>query len=95
MDNQTEYIEKLSAQMVEWDRQIDLLKDKAKSATPENSFDCNNAIATLQFKRDEAAVKLQGISTASGEEWQELKEGTDSIWNEISSNLHDAIMKIK
>jgi len=35
MDKRTEYVEKLSAQMVEWDNQIDLLKDKAKSAMPE------------------------------------------------------------
>jgi hypothetical protein len=35
MDKRKEYVEKLSAQMVEWDTQIDLLKDKAKSATSE------------------------------------------------------------
>jgi hypothetical protein len=91
----TEYVEKLSAQMVEWDAQIDLLKDKAKSATPESHFDYSYAIAALQLKRDEAAVKLQGISAATDDEWEDLKTGTDQVWDEVRTILHDAILKIK
>ena len=95
MDKRTEYVEKLSAQMVEWDVQIDLLKDKTESATPENKYEYANAIAALQLKRDEAAVKLQGISSASDDEWEELKTGTENIWGEVRTILGDAIMKIK
>lgn len=95
MDTRAEYIEKLSAQMVEWDTQIDLLKDKAQSATPEVRFEYSSAIAALQFKRDEAAEKLQGISVASDDEWEELKSGTESVWDEVRDILHDTIMKIK
>ena len=95
MDKRTEYVEQLSAQMVEWDNQIDLLKDKAESAAPEAKPDYTHAIAALQLKRDEAAVKLQGISTASDDEWEDLKKGTDQIWGEVSTILRDAVMKIK
>lgn len=95
MDKRTEYVEKLSAQMVEWDTQIDLLKDKAESSTPETKLDYSDAIAALQLKRDEAAVKLQGVSAASDDEWEELKTGTENVWNEVRTILHDTIMKIK
>ncbi len=95
MDKRTEYVEKLSAQMVEWDAQIDLLKDKAESATPEAKSEYTNAIAALQIKRDEAAAKLQGISAASDDEWEELKAGTEQVWGEVRTILHDALMKIK
>jgi hypothetical protein len=95
MDKQTEYVENLSAQMVEWDTQIDLLKDKAKSSLPETMSDYSNALAALQLKRDEAAVKLQGISAASDDEWEELKTGTEYIWGEVRSILRDTVMKIK
>lgn len=93
MEKQAEYIEKLSAEMVAWDVQIDQLKDKAKSGTPETGHEYSAAISALQIKRDEAAQKLQGISTASGDEWHELKSGTDRVWDEVSGMLHDAIMK--
>lgn len=95
MDKRTEYVEKLSAQMVEWDAQIDRLKDKAESATPEARFEYSNAIAALQLKRDEAAAKLQGISTAGDDEWEDLKTGTERVWDEVRTILRDAIMKIK
>jgi hypothetical protein len=95
MDKRTEYVEKLSAQMVEWDTQIELLKDKAESAAPESKSDYSNAIAALQLKRDEAALRLQGISAASDDEWEDLKTGTENAWGEVRTILHDAIMKIK
>lgn len=95
MDKKAEYVEKLSAQMVAWDVQIDQLKDKLQSGTPEAGNENSAAIAALQLKRDEAALKLQGVSAASGDEWQELKRGTDRVWGEVSAILHDAIMKIK
>ena len=95
MDKQTEYVERLSAQMVEWDNQIDQLKDKAERATPESKHEYCSAIAALRLKRDEAAVKLQGISVASDDEWEDLKNGTEHVWGEVRTILHDTIMKIK
>ena len=93
MDKRIEYVEKLSAQMVEWDVQIEKLKEKVEFATPEVKFKYANTIAALQLKRDEAALKLQGISAASDDEWEELKTGTERIWGEISNALRDAILK--
>jgi recombinational DNA repair ATPase RecF len=95
MNGRTEYIEKLSAQMVEWDNEIERLKDRAESSTPESKIDNCKTIAALQLKRNEAAEKLQGISTAGDHEWEELKSGTDHVWSEVRSILHDAIIKIK
>ena len=95
MDKRTEYAEKLSAQMVEWDAQIDQLKIKATSATPEARLEYSNAIAALQLKRDEAALKLQNISAASDDEWEDLKTGMEQIWSDLTTLLGDAIKKIK
>ncbi len=95
MDKRTEYIEKLAAQIVEWDAQIDRLKFKAKSDTPEARLEYSTALAALQLKRDEAAAKLQGISAAGDDEWEDLKTGADRIWGEITNILRDAVMKIK
>jgi len=52
MDKRTEYVEKLSAQMVDWDVQIEQLKDKAK-VPAETKFDYAKLIAALQLKRDQ------------------------------------------
>jgi hypothetical protein len=93
MDKRTEYVEKLSAQMVEWDVQIERLKEKIEFAAAEVKFTYANTIAALQLKRDEAALQLQGISTASDDEWEELKTGAEQTWEAISNALRDAIVK--
>lgn len=95
MDKQREYVEKLSAQMVEWDNQIDRLKDKVAGATADTSSDYYQAIAALQRKRDEAGERLQRIAVASEDEWEDLKAGADQALGEVRTILHDAIMKIK
>ena len=95
MDKRTEYVEKLSAQMVEWDMQIDQLKIKATSASPEARLEYSKAINALQLKRDEAALKLQNIPITSDDEWEVLKAGIDQIWGDLTTMLGDAIKKIK
>ena len=95
MDKRTEYAESLAAQMVEWEVQIDRLKIKAESSTSASRHEYANEIAALQYKRDEAALKLQGISTAGDDEWEEIKTGTEQIWGEFTTMLGNAIKKIK
>lgn len=95
MDKRTEYVEQLSAQMVEWEVQIEQLKDKADSAPPEAKLDYAKLIADLQLKRDRAAIELQGISAASDDEWEDLKEGAERIWSEVGDFLSDAVRKMK
>lgn len=93
MNKRTEYVEKLSAQMVEWDIQIERLKEKIEFATPEMKYEYASTLAALQLKRDEAAQQLQGISTASDDEWEELKTGAEQTWQAISNALRNAIVK--
>ena len=81
--------------MVEWDSQIYLLKDKAESATSETKAEYSNTIAALQLKRDQAALKLQGVSSANDDEWEEVKNGTENVWAEVRTILSNAITKIK
>jgi len=93
MDKRNEYVEKFSAQMVEWDVQIDRLKEKAENATPREKFESAKLISTLQLKRDQAAIELQGIAVASDDQWEDLKGGIEDIWHETQKILGDAITK--
>ena len=94
MDKQTEYVESLSAQMVEWDAQIDQLKDKEKSAEPGAKSEYSNSIEALQLKRDAAALKLQGIAPTSDDEWGDVKKGSENVMDEVRTIVSDAITKI-
>jgi hypothetical protein len=95
MNKQTELVENLSAQVVALDAQIDLLQDKAKSETFGVKSDHSDAISALRLKRDEAALKLQGIATTTDNEWGDVKAGSGDVMDEVRSIVLDAITKIK
>jgi hypothetical protein len=92
-DKRTEYVEKLSAQMVEWDTQIERLKEKAESTTAEERSEYSQTISALELKRDQAAEKLQGISMATDDEWEDMKAGAEQIWSEVKDFFRDTIKK--
>jgi len=75
--------------MVEWDNQLEYLKDKVESATAEEKSEYSKTIAALQRKRDQAAEKLMGISAATDDEWGDLKAGAEQIWNEVKDIFRD------
>lgn len=93
MDKRTEYVEKLSAQMVEWEVEIERLQQQSENATAEARAESARTIAALQLKRDQAAEKLQGIATASDDEWEEMKTGAEQIWTEVKELLRGIIKK--
>jgi len=94
MDKQTEYVERLSAQIVEWDAQIDVLRDKAESAPDREKSEYADEIRSLQLKRDEAALKLQGIAPTTDDEWGDVKKGSENVLDEVRAIVSDAITKI-
>lgn len=94
-DKRTLYVEQLSAQLVEWDVEIERLKDQADNATAEEKAENLKTIGALQLKRDQGAEKLQGISMASDDEWEDMKTGAEQIWDEIKGLLRDSIKKTR
>jgi len=93
MDQRSKYVEKLSAQMVEWDAQIDRLRVELQNAVAKKKFEYSGALAALQLKRDQAAEKLQGIAMATDDDWEDMKDGAEQIWDEIKELFSNAIDK--
>jgi hypothetical protein len=91
MHKRTEYVERLTAHLGEWDSQIKLLSDKSENSTPETKLEYSAAIAELQHKRDEVALKLQGISDSTDDEWEDLKPGTEHALGDIRASFFSAV----
>lgn len=84
-DERTLYLEKLAAQMVEWEVQIEHLQEQAENATAEEKFELTKTIAALQLKRDQGAETLRGIAVAHTDDWEDMKAGAEQIWAEIKN----------
>jgi hypothetical protein len=94
MDQRTNYLEKLSAQMTKWDVQIARLKNQAETASAEADFAYAKIVALFQWKRNQAAEKLRGIAAAGDDEWEELKAGAEQIRAEVKWLLNDVVKRI-
>ncbi len=95
MGRKAEYVEKLSAQLVQWDRQLDILNYKADNAVAELKAEYCQEIDNLLRQRQVVELKLQEIGAASDTIWREMKEGSDDVWDEVRTDLHDAIVNVK
>lgn len=95
MDRTRAYVERLSAQLVEWDRQLDSLSHKADRVGAELRAVYLQEINNLMLQRQAVELKLQKVAVAGNAPWQEMHEGGDDILDEVRADIHDAILNIK
>lgn len=95
MDKETELVEKISAQIVQWETEIDQLNYKAENGSEQERTACLEQIGVLQRKREEAQATLQGIGTESTDTVEDIKKGAHGVMDNVKSGLRDAILKIK
>jgi hypothetical protein len=95
MDKQTDLVEKLSAQIVQWESEIDRLQYQAENGPEQERESCLERIEALQRKRQEAQATLQGIGTEDVDPLDDLKKGGKGILHNVKSGLRDAILKVK
>ena len=95
MDKQTELVEKLSAQIVQWEAEIANLEDRVESAPEEAKSSYRDSIEELQRKRKEAQARLQRIGTGDVDTLEDLEKGTEGVIADVKHDLRDAILKVK
>ena len=89
------YQEKLDAELKEWNAKIALLKAKAENAKADEKIDYYKTIEALEHKEDEAKTKLQELSTAGDEAWEDVKAGAEKAWAEVKTAYQDATSRFK
>jgi cell division protein FtsB len=95
MDKETELVEKISAQIVQWEAEIDRLSYQAENGSEQEKKACLAQIDVLQRKRAEAQATLQGIGTENTDTVEDIKKGAHGVLDNVKSGLRDAILKIK
>jgi chromosome segregation ATPase len=95
MANRPAYIDKLSAQLKEWDAEIAKLEAKAQKAQADSRIEYNQRIWELQNKKKAAQTKLEEVKRAGDEAWQELKAGTDEVFDDMRKTFDSVLSKFK
>lgn len=95
MDRDKDLIERLSAQIVEWEAQMDRLQFQAESASDQQKSAHLEQLEALRQKRDEAQAQLQQLGNGEPDVGKDLAEGTRDLGNDVKSGLRRAILKVK
>ena len=95
MSKKQAYEEKLKAQFAELNAKIDVLKAKAKQAEGSVKADYHETLEDLQKKRSEAKNKLQELSEAGDNAWEDMKKGVDESWDAFATAVKSAVTRFK
>jgi len=80
-------MEKMEAQLKEWDKRIDGLAVRADNAGTQVKADYNKQIDDLKTKRRVAQSKFDELKKAGSEKWEVLKSGVEGAWKDLESTF--------
>ena len=84
------YVQKLKAQLDEWNADIDKLAAKAAQAEAGMKIEYQNQLNELRGKRDDVRGKLSAIQEAGEGAWEDLKEGLENSWEILKMSFNKA-----
>ncbi|WP_231489692.1 hypothetical protein [Billgrantia saliphila] len=90
MSRRDEFVERMKAQLDEWNVEIDELAAKARRAGAEAQTRYHEDIERLMRRRDETRRRLEVLQFASEAAWESLQEGLEDAWELMRKALRDA-----
>ncbi len=81
--NKDEYVEKLKAQLDQWNVETKKWEEKARTAQAEMKTEYDKQLAALSAKREEAMYQMRLLQGASTEAWKDMMTGADAAWKQM------------
>ncbi|MEJ2023655.1 MAG: hypothetical protein P8Y00_01290 [Deltaproteobacteria bacterium] len=80
MGNRDAYVQKLKAEMDEWNAEIDKLAAKADEADAEAKIEYHKQLEELRAERKDVEEKIAEVQQAGDSAWKDLKQGLENSW---------------
>jgi lipid II:glycine glycyltransferase (peptidoglycan interpeptide bridge formation enzyme) len=78
MMNRDEYVQKLKAQIDNWNAEATRWEEKARKAQAGMKSEYEHQLENFRNKRDEAMVELRRLQSASADAWMEMMRGMEN-----------------
>ena len=89
------YQKKYEAQLKEWDARLDLLKAKAQKAGADVRIKHEDELESLKAKREAAHKMLAELGKRSENAWEDIKDGAEKVWDEMSKAMEKVAARFK
>ena len=91
MMNRDEYVQKLKAQLDEWNAEAKKWEQKAKDAQAGMKAEYEKQLAQLNSQRDQALYQMKLLQNASQDAWQDMTKGAEQAWK----SMHEAFERAR
>ena len=91
MDNRDEYVEKMKAQLDQWNSQMAAWEAATRGAAAEAKTELEKQVGIMKSRADDLVFRMELLKGASADAWQEIARGAD----EARKAMHDAFEKAR
>jgi predicted nucleic acid-binding Zn-ribbon protein len=91
MSTREEYVQKMKAQLDQWNAEVAKWEEKSKSAQADMKVEYEKQLEAFRSRRDEAMYQMHQVQVASTEAWMDMMKGADAAWKSVG----EAFMKAR
>ena len=91
MKSRDEYVEKMKAQLDQWNGQMATWEAATKEATAEAKVELEKQVGIMKSRADDLVYRMELLKGASADAWQEIARGAD----EARKTMQDAFEKAR
>jgi hypothetical protein len=95
MNNRDEYVEKLKAQLDQWERQTTMWEAAAREATAEARTELEKQVGIMRSRADDLVYRMELLKGASAVAWQEIARGADEARKTMQEAFEKARLHFK
>jgi predicted nucleic acid-binding Zn-ribbon protein len=88
MASRDEYVEKMKAQLDEWNKDIDALEEKLAAASASTRERLEPHLAKAREARDAVASKLSELKDAGENRWDSLQADVEHVWKTFKQSVN-------
>lgn len=90
MSKRDEYVEKLKAQLDQWNTEVAKWEAKAQKAQAGARAEFEKQLNEVRRQRDQALEQMKRVQAATGDAWIDLVRGADEAWAKMREALEKA-----
>ena len=95
MDKSSIYLEKIEANLAQYNAKLALMKAKVAETHSDMKLEYLAQVDALEKKRDDFMVKYGHLKETNGKAWLDLKIGTEKAWAEMEGSYEKATSRFK
>ena len=90
MSKRDEYVDKLKAQLDQWNTEVAKWEAKAQKAQANARIEYDKHLKEVRRQRDQALEQMKKVQAATGDAWVDLVRGADEAWAKMREALEKA-----